>query len=106
MDDLEKELDRRSEMSRTTKLWVNVVIRPLFIIMLYLRASHDSDWLLHVKATEMMLPYMFAAHKHNYSRYGLYYVRSMARLPTDILDQFCKGQQSLLHSGPLEWSMV
>ena len=26
---------------------------------------------------EAMMPYMFAANYHNYTRYGLYYVRSM-----------------------------
>lgn len=107
MDELEKELEERSSKSRTTKLWVDCVIRPVFLIMLYCRASHESDWLLQLKATEMMLPYMFAAHKPNYSRYGLYYVRSMRRLPPDILDQFCKGQQSLHHTAGLwngQWS--
>ncbi|KAG0715704.1 hypothetical protein GWK47_011350 [Chionoecetes opilio] len=66
-----------------------------------------SDWLLHLKATEMMLPYMFAAHKYNYSRYGLYYVRSMTRIQPDILAKFYKGQQSLRHTAGLwngEWS--
>ena len=107
MEDLENELEKRSLQSRTTKMWVSVVIRPVLIIMLYCRASHESDWLLHLKATEMMLPYMFAAHKYHYSRYGLYYVRSMTRLHPDILAQFCKGQQSLHHTAGLwngQWS--
>ena len=63
MEDLEKELEQRSSQSRTTKMWVDIVIRPVLIIMLYCRASHENDWLLHLKATEMMIPYMFAAHK-------------------------------------------
>ena len=80
MEDLETELEKRSLQSRTIKIWVSVVIRPVLIIMLYCRASHVSDWLLPIKATEMLLPYMFAAHNYNYSRYGLYYVQSMTRL--------------------------
>eukprot|EP00745_Piridium_sociabile_P037812 TRINITY_DN68984_c0_g1_i6.p1 TRINITY_DN68984_c0_g1~~TRINITY_DN68984_c0_g1_i6.p1 ORF type:complete len:1121 (+),score=248.01 TRINITY_DN68984_c0_g1_i6:81-3443(+) len=108
MEDLEEELQKRSLQSRTSKMWISVVIRPVLIIMLYCRSSHESDWLLHLKATEMMLlPYMFAAHKYNYSRYGLYYVRSMTRLHPDILAQFCKGQQSLHHTAGLwngQWS--
>jgi hypothetical protein len=107
MEDLEEELQKRSLQSRTSKMWISVVIRPVFIIMLYCRASHESDWLLHLKATEMMLTYMFAAHKYNYSRYGLYYVRSMTRLHPDILAQFCKGQQnSTSYSRSLERSVV
>ena len=76
MDALELELDRRGSQSRTTRMGVDIVIRPVFLIMLYLRASHESDYLLHQKVSELMLPYMFAAHKYNYSRYGLFYVRS------------------------------
>ena len=107
MDELENELEHRSSRSQTTKLWVDVVIRPVFIIMLYCRASHQSDWLLHLKATEMMLPYMFAAHKYNNSRYVLYYLRSMQWLNPVIVRKFCTMQQSLHHTAGLwngEWS--
>ena len=41
------------------------------------------DWPLRIKTAEDMLPYMFAAHKYNYDRYGLFYVRSMTWLPMD-----------------------
>ena len=107
MEDLEKELEQRSSQSRTTKMWVDIIIRPVLIIMLYCRASHENDWLLHLKATEMMLPYMFAAHKYNYSRYGLYYIRSMGWMDQDIRNKLCNGQQSLHHTTGLfngEWS--
>ena len=107
MEDLEKELEQRSSQSRTTKMWVDIIIRPVLIIMLYCRASHENDWLLHLKATEMMIPYMFASHKYNYSRYGLYYVWSMGWIDQDILNKFCNGQQSLHHTTGLfngEWS--
>ena len=107
MKELEEKLENLSSQSRTAKMWISNVIRPVFIIMLYCRASYESDWLLHMKAVEMMLPYMFAAHKYNYSRYGLYYVQSMTRLPSNILSQFCKGQQSLHHTPGLwngQWS--
>ena len=40
---------------------------------------------------------MCAAHKHNYSRYGLYYVRSITWFPPDILEKFCSEEQSLHH---------
>ena len=77
MDELETLLDKLATQSRTTKLWVDNVIKPTFLIMMFCRATHESDWLLHIKVAESMLPYMFAAHKFNYARYGLYYVRSM-----------------------------
>ena len=50
---------------------------------------------------------MFAANKYIYSRYGLYYVRSMTWLGPEILDRFCQGQQSLHHTAGIyngQWS--
>ena len=50
---------------------------------------------------------VFAANKYNYSRYGLYYVRSMTWLGPEILDRFCQGQQSLHHTAGIyngQWS--
>ena len=50
---------------------------------------------------------MFAANKYNYSRYGLFYVRSMTWLRPEILDRFCQGQQSLHHTAGIyngQWS--
>ena len=77
MDALERELEQRVSQNRTTRVWVDIVIRPVFLIMLYIRASHESDHLLHQQVCERMLLYVFTAHKYNYSWYGLFYVRSM-----------------------------
>ena len=95
MGDLEDVLDELSAQSRTTKMWVNNVIKPTFLVMRFCRASHEGDWPLHITTAEAMVAYMFAANKYNYSRYGLYYVRSMIWLGPEILDRFCQGQQSL-----------
>ena len=76
-------------------------------MMRFCRASHEGDWPLHISTAEAMLPYMFAANKHNYNRYGLYFVRSMTWLDPEILDKFCEGQQSLHHNAGLyngQWS--
>jgi len=56
---------------------------------------------------EDMLPYMFAACKYNYGRYGLFYVCSITWLGPEILDRFCRGEQSLLHTAGIyngQWS--
>ena len=71
MDDLENALDELSALSGTTKLWVYNIIKPTFLMMKFCRASHEGDWPLHIKTAEDMLPYMFAAHKYKYGRYGL-----------------------------------
>jgi len=76
-------------------------------MMRFCRASHEGDWPLHIKTAEDMLPYMFAAHKYNYGRYGLFYVRSMTWLGPEILDRFCRGEQSLHHTAGIyngQWS--
>ena len=73
MDDLENRLDVLSSQSRTTQLWVNHIIKPTFLMMRFCRTSYEGDWPLHIKSAEEMLPYMFAAHKYNYGRYGLLY---------------------------------
>ena len=91
MGDLEDVLDELSAQSRTTKVWVNNVIKPTFPMMIVCRASHEGDWPLHITTAEAMVAYMFAANKYNYSRYGLYYVRSMTWLGPEILDRFCQG---------------
>lgn len=44
-----------------------------------------------------MLPYFFAAHKHNYARYGLFFCRSLTWLPPEVEQQFLRGEQILHH---------
>ena len=107
MGDLEDVLDELAAQSRTTKMRVNNVIKPTFLMMKFCRASHEGDWPLHITTAEAMVAYMFVANKYNYSRYGLYYVRSIIWLGPEILDRFCQGQQSLHHSAGIyngQWS--
>ena len=44
-----------------------------------------------------MLPYYFAAGHVNYARYGLYYLRSMEKLPPHVERLFLKGQHVTRH---------
>ena len=41
-DELMLHLDDISGNSRTAKLWVNIVIKSVFIMMLYIRGNHRS----------------------------------------------------------------
>ena len=107
MGDLKDVLDELAAQSRTTKMWVNNVIKPTFLMMRFCRASHEGDWPQHITTAEAMVAYMFAANKYNYSRYGLYYLRFMTWLGPEILDRFCQGQQSLHHTAGIyngQWS--
>ena len=55
----------------------------------------EGEFSLTLYATMLMLHYIFAAHKYNYARYGLYYVRSMQWMPEECEKKFLKGEQAL-----------
>ncbi|KAG0720296.1 hypothetical protein GWK47_048801 [Chionoecetes opilio] len=52
-----------------------------------------------------MLPYFFSAGHINYARYGLYYLRSMEKLPKELASQFLKGQHVMRHKPGL-WNGI
>ena len=104
-EDLILVLDNLASNSRTAKLWINVVIKPVFIMMLYTRAEREGDWPLHLEAVKQMIPYFFASGHVNYARYGLYYHRSMRRLPADIRERFMNGEH-VMHHIPGIWNGI
>ena len=105
-DDPMERLDTQAALSTTTKLWVDNLIKPVLIMMIFVWAEREGDWPLHMWAVQQMIPYFFASGHTNYARYGLYYLRSMERLPDDILEDFSgtTSHASLLWA--MEWNMV
>ena len=101
MDDLKYMLGDRASSHNTTKLWVDCLIKPVFIMMMFVRAEREADWPFHLCAVYAMMPYFFSAGHINYARYGLYYLRSMERLPRDLLDKFLKGEHVMRHQAGL-----
>ena len=85
--ELKSVLDEVSEKSKTGKLWVDNLIKPVFLIMQYIRAEREGDWPLHLDVVSKMLPYFFAAGHHNYARYVTYYLNCMKNLPFPILER-------------------
>ena len=77
MDDLLQELDAISVKSKTSQLWVDCPIKPIFIILKYIRAEREADWALHLDTVKEMIPLFFAAGHTHYARYALYYLRAM-----------------------------
>ena len=96
-DEMLSILEERARVSRTAKLWVNWLVQPVLIMMLFIWAEREAEWPLHLLAVKLMRPYFFAAGHLNYARYGLYYLSSMERLPDDILVQFMKGEHVMRH---------
>ena len=86
--ELQTYLKELAAKSKTSQLWIDGLIKPVLLMMLYVRAEREAEWPLHLYAVSQMIPYFFAAGHPNYARYGLYYLRSMERLPSDVLKHF------------------
>ena len=97
MRELMEALERRAAKSRTTRLWLDMLIKPVFLMMLFCRAEKEDEWPLHLLSVKDMLPYFFAARHQNYSRYGLYYLRLAETLSDKLLERFLKGEHVTHH---------
>ena len=95
MDALQAHLDVLFDSSRTSKLWINAVIRPIFIMMKFVRAERENDFPLHLKAVQEAIPYFFSAGHVNYARYSIYYLRRIEALPDDVRHCFEKGEHTI-----------
>ena len=91
-------LDEKASLSRTTKLWVDVLIKQMFLCCRYLRAEREGDWALHLSAVEDMLPLFYAAGHVNYARDALVYLNDMKGLPENVLKHFMKGEHTVQHT--------
>ena len=101
------ELQRRASLSRVTKLWLENLIQPVFVMMLFIRAEREADWPLHLYAVKRMLPYFFASGHVNYARYSLYYLISMSKLPLSVEKRFVEGKHAMRHQPGIyngQWS--
>ena len=96
-DMLDEFLEKVSKESKTAKLWVENLIKPVQLMMMFVRAEREGDWPLHLRVVSKMLPYFFAAGHHNYARYATYYMNDMKNLPPVILARFLKGEHTTHH---------
>ena len=58
-EDCTNKLERAADKSPTSKLWVDCLLKPVFIMMLYMRAE-KGEFDLHHWAIELMLPFFLA----------------------------------------------
>ena len=75
-EELMKVLEDLAGRCTTTKLWVDMLIKPVFIMMMYIRTEREEDWLLHLEVFILMMPYIFAASHVHYAQYGLFYIQN------------------------------
>ena len=71
----------------------------MLVLIIYVRVEREAEWSLHLWA------YFFAAGHVNYARYGLYYLRSMERLPENVLKWFLNGEHAMRHN-PGVWNGI
>ena len=74
-DDLIFFLDSLAIKSYLAKHWVNNLIKPILIMMLYVRGERQGEFALYLYAYIQMLPYFIAASPWNYVRDGVPYMR-------------------------------
>ena len=63
-------------------------------ILLFIRATREGDWQLHLASVRALLPWMFAYDRTNYARYLPVYWMEMSQLPTThpyIYEELMKG---------------
>ena len=96
-DDLMENLENRAKKSRTCRLWLDCLIKPMLIMMAFVRAEREADWPLHVLCVKEMMVYLFAAGHSNYARALLVYLRTIERLPPEILAHFLNGNHVMRH---------
>ena len=53
--DLMDILEDNATKSRTTKLWLDNLIKPVFLIMMFVRAEREADWPLHLWTVNEMM---------------------------------------------------
>ena len=68
-NDLMAVLEERASRSRTTKMWLDNLIKPVMIMMTFIQAEREGDWQLHLWSATAMMPYFFASGHYNYARY-------------------------------------
>lgn len=65
--------------SRTGKLWL-MFMRLVSIVRMFIRAERTGNWVLHLWATQEMLPYFAAAGHNNYTRCCRLYLQDCQEL--------------------------
>lgn len=70
-----------AEKKPTFALWLNY-IQMVEVLLLFLRATRENDWDLHLSAVRSMLPWFFATDRVHYARYGTAYWLEMLCIET------------------------
>ncbi|XP_065185837.1 uncharacterized protein LOC135816571 [Sycon ciliatum] len=72
--------DNLKKTSPMACFWLSYM-EMVSLLLDFIRASRNGDWVLHLTAFRQMLKWFFAYDHVNYARYGSYYVNDMECLP-------------------------
>lgn len=79
MDNFGVYMKEKSASNRTMAYWL-LYIEMVQVLLLFIRATRENDWQLHLSAVRSMLPWFFAADRVNYARFGTIYWLEMISL--------------------------
>ena len=96
-DDLITVLEERATESKTCKLWLDCLLKPVFLTMDFIRAEREGNFPLHVATLKSMHPYYFAAGRANYARSVSSYLMSIECLPVDMFKGLVEGNHVMRH---------
>ena len=90
MFQLKAQLHQCRAKSRTTTQWVDCLIQPIFIMLLFVRGERESC------AAKEMIPYFFCLYAFQiHVRYGILYIRSTHHLHSTLLERLWQENMSL-----------
>ena len=72
-DEMTVILQDLSTKSQLAENWVENLINPVFLMMIYVQAECEGDFSLHLYACMKIIPYFFAAGHWNYARDSIVY---------------------------------
>ena len=88
----------RHDNGDLSAFWMSYIDMVGGVLLNLLRASREGNWLLHLHAISLMIPWCFSYDKVNYARYMPVYYAQMIHLEkekTKVYDSFMKGQFSV-----------
>lgn len=109
MTDYQRFVDANVAVNPTFSFWSSY-IDMIQILLLFIRATRESDWHMHLAATRLMLPWLFAYDRTNYARYLPAYWLEMTNLeethPESYRDITARGQWTVQRTDGNSFSSI
>ena len=89
-ENFESEVEWRNDMRKrcpTFKFW-DLVLEYEMLILIFIRAHREKNFLLYVEVLEKLAPLFFALDHVNYSRWLPVHIKDMKSLPHSVKDEF------------------